>query len=1189
MKRLFPNMANGLFLRVSYIAFMAALAFSSQAQVLVNEIQVTNDATLADEDGDYEDWIELYNSGSSPVSLLGWSLSDDPSDPEKWPVPDIVLPPSERQLIFASGKNRAFINPVDHFETPFYPWSNFTYLLPVAEPSAEWRLPGFDTSGWSQGIGSIGTGDDDDGTDIGSGYTSVYSRITINFSDVNAVEAMYFFADYDDAFVAWLNGVEIARSGIGVQGIPPTFDQLSDINHEANGYQGLDYDGFLIEPAVFQSALVNGENVFSFQVHNYDAWSSDMTGNFIVAIAMNTEEIQTEIAPEWANLTVEESNLHTNFKMSQGEHLYLSSNGNAADVVVLPEMQLGHSYQRSGDGNWIWCISDEPTPGAPNSTNCKTSYATAPYFSLDAGVFSGSVNVALAADNPEWEIRFTMDGSMPDTSSSLYSVPLVLDQTMTISARCFGSEVLASPVEKNTYLINEDAIDIPIVSLSVNPDYLWDPETGIHVYGPPDYELDYPYFGANFWENWEREAYIEYFDQDHVKQFEGGVGLKIHGGWSRGNEQKSFRIQCKDEYGLESMDYPLIQDKPFITSYKGFNLRNGGNDYWGYRFHDALMERSMRETNADYMAYSPVIVFLNGEYWGFMELREILDQHWAENNHGVNNNDASVISYKGDIHVISGSDTALYPMYDYITGTDPLSPEFFDSVSTMLDIENYADYIIAETYWCNGDWSSGWSNNTKFWHNDNPGGKWRFMLMDMDFGMGLAGAGPYDNYISEAGDDWYHTDQIFNRMIQNPQFREYFITRYADLINTSFQASRINAMAGAMKDEISSVFQRHCARWGTDATSIDWVLLYRLYWNQLRVQGARDVVQQEFDLANQLTLSFDIQPAGAGRIHINTIEPKEEEYPWSGVYFHGVPVEITVIENPGFQFDHWGINNLFSVENNLRQFSFDFTGNDAFVAYFTGAPVDTALQVTEFMYNDEPANDGGDWIELHNLLEIPLNLSGMTFKDDNYFHRYHLPLNTFLAPDEYAILSSDTNLFLSKYPDTINVLGVFDFKLNNSGDRIQIHNHRNEDLVSFYYSDESPWPGNTDGTGRSAEFDTTYTDQELPYAWMNGCIGGSPGAPYDPNCGNLTMIENVFRDEWSLWPNPAGEMFFLYNNNGTIESIRILDVTGKVIHQQNAVEENICRVDCSDWERGMYFISAISFDGEYCVRKLVLR
>ena len=149
-----------------------------------------------------------------------------------------------------------------------------------------------------------------------------------------------------------------------------------------------------------------------------------------------------------------------------------------------------------------------------------------------------------------------------------------------------------------------------------------------------------------------------------------------------------------------------------------------------------------------------------------MEIRENLDQHYAATNHDLSSNDVTVVSanYMG-FNVISGNPDTFFSLHEYATTNDPTNADYFDAISEELDYENYADYIIAQTYWGNGDWSNGYQNNTKLWHDDRPGGKWRFMLMDMDFGMGLAGASPADNYIAQAGGDPFLTDQLFDAFI----------------------------------------------------------------------------------------------------------------------------------------------------------------------------------------------------------------------------------------------------------------------------------------------------------------------------------------------------------------------------------------------------------------------------------------
>jgi Lamin Tail Domain len=72
----------------------------------VNELVADNQDGLRDEDGDPSDWIELYNATPDPVSLAGWSLTDDPDEPSKWLLPDVDLAGTDFLVVFASGKDR---------------------------------------------------------------------------------------------------------------------------------------------------------------------------------------------------------------------------------------------------------------------------------------------------------------------------------------------------------------------------------------------------------------------------------------------------------------------------------------------------------------------------------------------------------------------------------------------------------------------------------------------------------------------------------------------------------------------------------------------------------------------------------------------------------------------------------------------------------------------------------------------------------------------------------------------------------------------------------------------------------------------------------------------------------------------------------------------------------------------------
>jgi len=1164
--------------------FASIFAFNQlDAQVLINEVQHANLNTLMDEDGQFKDWFELYNSGSEPIDLQGYGISDRLDNPMKWVFPSWTISPSEHLLIWASGKNRGNGGAYHSIVQASESWS---YLIPQTEPTEDWRTLEYNDENWNTGEGGFGYGDGDDGTDLGGGIQSVFMRKSFSLPEVIGVSEVLLHMDFDDAFVAYLNGIEIARFGIGTPGIYPAFNEASAVDHEALGYQGQPIDLFMIDQITWSNALNVGENVLAIQVHNTSANSSDLTANAWLTFGFISNTALFPPAPEWMQLGNTDF-LHTNFALTSGETLALfNPDGNLLNQISIPLTAADHSYRRESDGFPFWCFSNEPTPGISNNgAACATSYEPIPNFSITSGIYVSSQSIELSTLSPSAEIRFTLDGSIPNESSELYTEPLQIDVTVTVSARCFSTAaLLPSRVEKNTYLIDESGLDIPVICISTNPENLWDENIGIYVLGPPDYD-GYPYFGSNIWEDWERESYIEYFSASGEVQFEGSIGLKIHGGWSRGLPQKSFRVIARDDYGMESMDYPLIADKPYLNSFKSFNLRNGGNEYYGTRYHDALMQRAMKPTHADYMAYTPVVAFLNGEYWGMYELRENLNEDFCEANHGVPAEDCTVISsnYLG-WNVINGSDEPFYEMYDFVMASDPQSDNFYFDVSQYIDFENYMDYIIAETYYGNGDWNNGW-NNTKFWLDERPGGKWRFMLMDLDFGTY---DNPCSNYLNAAANGGTSTGQIFGHIISNPQFRREFVTRYLDLINQVFTVEKITAIRDEMRSESEAVMPRHCERWGSDF--FWWYNGYddRINWHISRRECMISVLQDHFGMYNPIEVTLDVQPAGAGRIHISTVEPSEGEYPWTGTYFNGLPIKITAIANPGFEFSHWSPNTIFPVEVGLDQFVLNLEQNESFIAHFTGEDAENAIEVSEFMYNSGTLENAGDWIELHNKLDIPLDVSSMILQDKFHYNSFPIPPGTIIPPDGYRVIAQHPELFAAQHPEVNDVIGPLGFGLSNEGDLIRLFKFNSENLISFEYSETMPWFEDTDGTGRSVEFLSENEDQNNPSNWFPGCIGGSPEIEYDPNCGLVSVDENAQTD-WRIYPNPATSFVRIDFPNAEGDTQLILtDVAGKTIDQHAMLGRNFVQMDISGLPRGMYFIR-VSGSTNHPVQKLVIR
>ncbi|MEL7251223.1 MAG: CotH kinase family protein [Bacteroidota bacterium] len=193
---------------------------------------------------------------------------------------------------------------IDHWEAAIVAENEWHYRLGDSEPSADWKQPGFDDSSWALGEGGFGYDDDDDNT-ILPPTLSVYLRREFEVINPDVIAAITLYADYDDAFVAYLNGEEIARANIGTIGVPPAYDETSITFREAELYQGGLPEAY---PQTTQQ-LNTGINTLAIQVHNAGINSSDLSSLFYLILGISDDSDDYQPLPAWFMEPFESSNL----------------------------------------------------------------------------------------------------------------------------------------------------------------------------------------------------------------------------------------------------------------------------------------------------------------------------------------------------------------------------------------------------------------------------------------------------------------------------------------------------------------------------------------------------------------------------------------------------------------------------------------------------------------------------------------------------------------------------------------------------------------------------------------------------------------------------------------------------------------------------------------------------------------
>ena len=404
--------------------------------------------------------------------------------------------------------------------------------------------------------------------------------------------------------------------------------------------------------------------------------------------------------------------MHTNFKLTQTKNtaeviVLANPGGNVIDKREMKKNQLHHSRGRTTDGITGWSIFTEPTPGTSNDASTPyESYADKPEFSLEAGFYSGTQTIEIINNQPNSEVRITLDGTAPGPTSFLYQTGIPIPATKVLKARVFSNdpEVLPGFIEYCTYFINESHT-LPVVSVA--GDDLLELANGDNTLRP---------VGS-----------IEYFGTDKLLKTRSYGELNSHGQDSWVNNQRSLDWVSRDEMGYSRHLKEKIFSRSDRDEYQRIILRAGGDDNYpdgsqtpggGAHLRDAFIHNlaDRNHLNLDLRRGEKSIVYMNGRYWGVYDLREIPDDSdYTEYYHGQSKYDIQYILTWGDTWAEYGGDQALSDFQetqDFIFQNDMTDQANFDAVAAKIDLPSLVDYVIVNSFTVCTDWLN---YNTGLW------------------------------------------------------------------------------------------------------------------------------------------------------------------------------------------------------------------------------------------------------------------------------------------------------------------------------------------------------------------------------------------------------------------------------------------------------------------------------------------
>ncbi len=877
----------------------------------------------------------------------------------------------------------------------------------------------------------------------------------------------------------------------------------------------------------------------------------------------------------WADDQIEQGATHLNFSLSgSGEYvgIYEPDDTVLVDGIEFPQQISDVSYGRNPEGG-DWNYFPTPTPGAANDTEGLFELLPTPVFSNDNAFFAGAADITISVDDPEAEIRFTINGSTPTEESSLYTEPVNFEETTMLRARAFKPDALPSRIATNTF-IGEDDFQLDVVSLVTDSAHLWG-NAGIY---------------DNRFSGIEKPLHIEYFSAAGELQFEIDGGVKIHAPDTR--PQQSLRLFARSEYGDKRIEHQIFEQKD-VHWFKRLVLRQAANDGQQLartHFRDVMAHELFSEMDPDniYSAYKPVHVYLNGEYWGIYNLRERQDHHFIESNYGFTDIDflertATTINTRDQ----QAGDWVNYDaMRDYLMANDMSDPEHYEVITDWMDIRNYVDYMVTEIWTGNRDWLT---NNVKYYRPRNiPETKWKWILWDTEYGMGCYPANDHGNpnfdalHMAMSWGGWppnwgvQNSTYMMNNLKDNPEFVDYFITRHADLLNSKLKPDNVLEKVDEFVDLYEEDMPKQVDRWGYSMNTWYNSIQSLNNWIGPRASFCRQHIMNKWEHATaEHIINLNVQPEGAGYIKINTIFT--DELPWQGYYFEGVPVVLTAVANSGYEFQEWLETGI-----DTNQLEVWLTGDSTLTALFEVSEIlPDQIVINEINYKSAPFLDSGDWIELTNVGENIVSLADWNFRDGNDENIYTFPQGATLAPDEFVILCNSISSFFPVYPAMENVYGPFDFGLSNNGEILRLYNADNVLMDHVNYGITNPWPETPNGQGTTLELTDPSYDNSIPENWFAREIpGGSPGFPntYITHVGAPSEMDLV------VFPNPSDGIFFVHISAPTLPvDVHIFNHLGQMVDHQ-VYSQNQFSFSLADQPAGIYIARFSSDEGIRSIR-----
>ena len=805
------------------LAFGWLIMFSGQGMaqtagsIVINEIMASNAGVVISPAYNFDSWIELYNPTDKPVNLSGMYLSDDANKLTRWQMPEnIGTIPAKGFLVVWLGSddiknNQAPFKLDCDGGTIYVSDANGKLIVSQSYPKAlsrtawarktdggsEWSWTASPTPGATNATSVFAT------ERLDAPVVSVGSRIFTNNLRINVeipagTKLMY----TTDGSVPTPPQATTSQTDTGDdESNEPTWINWI-INGDCEGNDATCFgskDGDNPDKtyyAITDGVGVNGSR--GIKIHSVDNPEHAWDTQFFV------------YTPGHVWQAGEKYRFRMKVRADKPAYISVQTQKKPGDYIYWEMLKGG--YNITTDWNEIkyeGTITEEQVRANGSGEICPLQTIA---FQLNESAeennyyFDDIVWESLEGSNTSTDYEITVrDNPGQESTTGRFTV----SETTNYVFRLFKDGYLPSVPVTRSYIKTDKQYTIPVVSIVGDTQFFTDPKIGLDcdgdgTNGKPGNGQDYP---RNYNMPWDRPVNFSYIGTDGKMLHNQDVNLSVSGGWTRSQRFRSFKLKSNKIFDDQNhLDYPFFPQKPYIRS-KVLLVRNGGNDIWVHnaRFQDPALETIIQRSgiDLDVQSYVPIIEYVNGELRGVLNLREPNNDKFAYANWGYDDEELDAFE---NLLIKKGDDKVINRIFEL--GANINATGAYDELKTLLDIDEYTNYMAVTMFLDNDDWPD---NNIKGYRSRNDG-RYRFVSFDLDYAFAMRGDNTFNdnpftyfNTFKDNGNQNQEFVQFFLNMLNHDEFRRKYIDTFCLVAGSVFDPSHANKIIDELLDKVKDM------------------------------------------------------------------------------------------------------------------------------------------------------------------------------------------------------------------------------------------------------------------------------------------------------------------------------------------------------------------------------------------------